>query len=215
MVEAAVELHDEPGRPSEAVRQEHEREDVPLVTGAAHRGTPDLQQEGRGRSIGRWQPQRAAFDVNAAIAPALEKFCAVRVGCFRWLPAGLCAEALEVDVRRDQRDASGFELSAAHRAPGIESDRQLRRAQQDVGMSRLSQFHAAKNSFRAVPAPTQSKLAEAHVQSGLRLHQPLERGAMLGNPRERQLIGKDDDQKECGRGPEADQPDAFPASVTK
>ncbi len=106
-------------------------------------------------------------------------------------------ETFEIDIRRDQRDAPRGELPGLHRAPRVEADDELRRAQKHVRPAGLTELHAAEHRFGAVPAPAQTELVETQVEPRLGAYEPLQRGPVFGHPRKRQLVS--DDYSACER----------------
>ena len=178
-------------RAAQPLRQKDQPVGAPLGSITTQRGAPDLQGEGICRAAGIRQAQRSALDIDATAAPALQNPRALEVrgaviGARQ--VRGARADALEINVGRDERDAACFELTAAQRAPGIEADDELRRSEQHAGASGLTQLDTAEDGFGAVPTPAQAELVEAYVEAGVGADQVFERGAMLRHTGNRQLI---------------------------
>ena len=177
---------------TETCGQQHQRVRSPRRSPVPQLCVRDAEREGERRPA-EGPAQRATLDVDASVPPARQQPCAGARQ--RLVPgdagtrAGQTCAGPEIDVGVHQRDAPGLEPAAAHHAPGVQSDDELRRTQQRPGPAGLAERDTVKHGFRTVPAPAHGKLAEAHVESGLLADQLLERGAVLRHARGGQLPG--------------------------
>ena len=111
----------------------------------------------------------------------------------------------QIDIGSFESNAAGLEVSAAQRAPGVESDDQPGRTQQRTARVGLTELDLLEERFRAVPAPAHREAGEAYLESGLPADQLLERRAVLRHACRGGLVRDQPHRAECKRTAEHEQ----------